>query len=269
MIEQLKYNCTDVVFAGGVDAVRKVRKYSVGDTMDGEWTMCASEGLFQSSGRGPCSVFSIGISNDWSFDETMAAEGCSVYSFDPSIDVRAHVRNKPFSWDMFESEPVSIPWWDSQQEDRPTPSASTPTPTPTSSPTTTSNLMDGPYAGKIDFKPIGLGAADSLITGEEMMSKEEQSWKVATLSSLMASSGITSLTVLKIDVEGHEWSSLETALDQGSLAKVQQLIFEVSEDPLYPALPPPRSIQNINSVHIYCRCISGMSAGPPTLALLL
>ena len=34
---------------------------------------------------GSCTVYSIGINNEWSFDDDMELYGCSVYSFDPSM----------------------------------------------------------------------------------------------------------------------------------------------------------------------------------------
>jgi hypothetical protein len=69
-----------------------------------------------------------------------------------------------------------------------------------------------------------------------MMSHEKQSWNIATLSLLMASASLTSLTVLKIDVEGHEWASLETALDQVAYSL---LISPLTPLPARPCTTPP------------------------------
>jgi len=35
---------------------------------------------------GSCLVYSIGINNEWSFDDTMEQYGCTVYAFDPSME---------------------------------------------------------------------------------------------------------------------------------------------------------------------------------------
>ena len=138
----------------------------------------------------------------------MAAGGCKVFSFDPSIDVEAHVRKKPFGWWAMKGAPPSF--LNSEEE---------------------ADLQgykqQDEYPGEIDFKPIGLGAADKHITGEEMASHETQRWKVRTLQSLMKGANVDRLDVLKIDVEGHEWASLEAALDDGALSRVEQLVFEV------------------------------------------
>jgi len=37
-----------------------------------------------------CIVYSVGIADDWSFDDAMAREGCRVFSFDPSLGKQDH-----------------------------------------------------------------------------------------------------------------------------------------------------------------------------------
>jgi hypothetical protein len=39
-----------------------------------------------------CLVYSIGINNQWTFDEDVAQFGCHVYSFDPSMGAKDHNR---------------------------------------------------------------------------------------------------------------------------------------------------------------------------------
>lgn len=41
-----------------------------------------------------CVVYSFGINNEWSFDDSMAAYGCQVFSFDPSMKAEDHDRGK-------------------------------------------------------------------------------------------------------------------------------------------------------------------------------
>ncbi|XP_070552261.1 uncharacterized protein [Ptychodera flava] len=55
---------------------------------DGGWDVCFEPHKGLNSTK--CLVYSIGIGDDWSFDEAMAAYGCDVFSFDPSINQPSH-----------------------------------------------------------------------------------------------------------------------------------------------------------------------------------
>uniref|UniRef100_A0A6A7G6S4 Methyltransferase-like protein 24 n=1 Tax=Hirondellea gigas TaxID=1518452 RepID=A0A6A7G6S4_9CRUS len=43
---------------------------------------------------GTCVVLSFGIKNEWSFDDAMASRNCTVYSFDPTMNVSDHRRGE-------------------------------------------------------------------------------------------------------------------------------------------------------------------------------
>ncbi len=50
-----------------------------------------------------CIVYSFGINDEWSFDETMEEYGCTVFSFDPSMNVSNHNRTNNihfFRWGL-------------------------------------------------------------------------------------------------------------------------------------------------------------------------
>jgi len=54
-----------------------------------------------------------------------------------------------------------------------------------------------------------------------------QVWKIDTLANIMKIFNHTKGTVLKIDAEGAEWDSIGKAIDDGTLLKWDQLIFEI------------------------------------------
>ncbi len=49
---------------------------------EGVWPICLDDLHAQS-----CLVYSIGIADDWSFDELLGSLGCQVHSFDPTVDL--------------------------------------------------------------------------------------------------------------------------------------------------------------------------------------
>ncbi|XP_025076229.1 uncharacterized protein LOC112553316 isoform X2 [Pomacea canaliculata] len=68
-----------------------VRRYNCKDNRRmGNWPVCFDNNLVPQNN---CLVYSFGIDNDFSFDDAMAAIGCTVYSFDPSmLDTADHKR---------------------------------------------------------------------------------------------------------------------------------------------------------------------------------
>ena len=59
-----------------------------GNIKDGGWNVCHD---WKYRPKPPCLIYSIGIANDWSFDEQVSRTyGCKIYSFDPSINLPNH-----------------------------------------------------------------------------------------------------------------------------------------------------------------------------------
>ena len=93
-------------------------------------------------------------------------------------------------------------------------------------------LPNHKHATSVYFYSIGLGDANSNhADGIDMRSKKEMKWKIRTLDRLMRDLKVTSIDVLKVDIEGAEWSFLESALSypphESPLLHVQQLLVEV------------------------------------------
>nr|XP_045614703.1 probable methyltransferase-like protein 24 [Procambarus clarkii] len=59
--------------------------------IDGDKWACMDPPLAPPPTR--CLVYSFGIKNEWSFDDAMAAYGCQVFSFDPTMAVGDHQRS--------------------------------------------------------------------------------------------------------------------------------------------------------------------------------
>ncbi|XP_052265459.1 probable methyltransferase-like protein 24 [Dreissena polymorpha] len=62
------------------------RKLRLGNQDDGGWDLCDDRNFRPEK---PCIAYSFGINNDFSFDDAVSSEyGCTVHSFDPSMDLR-------------------------------------------------------------------------------------------------------------------------------------------------------------------------------------
>ncbi|KAK7497666.1 hypothetical protein BaRGS_00011061, partial [Batillaria attramentaria] len=70
--DKIDYNCVDMRFMGN-------------------WPVCFDSHLVPEKN---CIVYSFGIDYDFRFDDAMAAAGCTVFSFDPSMNVSDHQRSK-------------------------------------------------------------------------------------------------------------------------------------------------------------------------------
>jgi len=57
--------------------------------IDGGYNLCMDRGMMPDWRRG-CLVYSFGINDDWTFDETMERYGCQVFAFDPSMNSSDH-----------------------------------------------------------------------------------------------------------------------------------------------------------------------------------
>ncbi|CAL4067937.1 unnamed protein product, partial [Meganyctiphanes norvegica] len=84
-IHRKSFDCKKLVHYGG--SARK-QPLSLSKFIDGDKPLC-EDALFPFP-RNDCIVYSFGINEEWSFDEAMAAKGCQVHSFDPTMEVGDH-----------------------------------------------------------------------------------------------------------------------------------------------------------------------------------
>jgi hypothetical protein len=70
-----------------------------GGGVDGQYTVCLDKAVGPAlpyeyhdprRGQNRCLVYSIGIRDDWSFDEAMEKYGCEIFAFDPSLNKTNH-----------------------------------------------------------------------------------------------------------------------------------------------------------------------------------
>jgi FkbM family methyltransferase len=173
---------------------------------DGAWRLCKDKVAWQFLSR-PCTVFSFGIGDDWSFEDSMANAqyflpsvplGCKVHAFDPTI---SDPRKEQLSACCRKGNDDCCK---------------------------TEKDQHGQQSQNIWFHQVGLSGEDSEnMAGVSMLTGAAQWWQVRTLHSHMQQIGTSDLDVLKIDVEGHEWAALRSALDSGALLNVTQLLVEV------------------------------------------
>merc|ERR1712151_1463811 len=60
-----------------------------------------------------------------------------------------------------------------------------------------------------------------------MLGNNKESISVMTLQDIMKAQGDEELSILKVDIEGSEWTALPQAVQSGAMAKVNQLQLEV------------------------------------------
>ena len=53
--------------------------------LDGNKYVCLDK-LYDDIASGNCLIYSFGIAEDWSFEEAMAEQGCTIRAFDPTIE---------------------------------------------------------------------------------------------------------------------------------------------------------------------------------------
>ena len=87
--DYLRYDCTNMTRIGG-------NEYNLRNApdplyrIDGSWFICLDGNLRPKSN---CNIFSFGINNDYTFDQTMNEQfGCHVYSFDPFVEADLFAR---------------------------------------------------------------------------------------------------------------------------------------------------------------------------------
>jgi len=138
----------------------------------------------------PCVIYSFGVGWDTTFEIAMLrmAPQCRVRVFDPTTTAEKF-------WQMVRAQ---------------TPEGQSP-----------------PESPALTFEQVGLAGKSMEDYREGMLWNGKESIRVKTLQDLMAQHGDDRLTILKVDVEGSEWTALHQASAVGSLAHVDQLLLEV------------------------------------------
>ena len=79
--------CNIYNYFGGVEVGDDIN-YAKG--VDGQYPVCLDQAVRPSLSKPRCLVYSIGINDNWSFDEAMERHGCEIFAFDPSINKSNH-----------------------------------------------------------------------------------------------------------------------------------------------------------------------------------
>jgi len=137
-----------------------------------------------------CVIYSFGVGWDATFEISMldTAPNCKVRVFDPTTNAEKF-------WELVAKQ--------------------------------TPDGQVAPKPPQLDFVPLGLAAETSDNYRIGSLWNNQESIRVSTLADIMRTQGDTHLTVLKVDIEGSEWTALPQAVDTGTMARVDQLLLEV------------------------------------------
>jgi FkbM family methyltransferase len=181
------------VFAPTYGCFRPVHVGGVGSqhwstTLPLESKVVCNPQLLQSAD--PCVIYSFGVGWDTTFEIAMLrmAPHCKVRVFDPTTT------SEKF-WAMVRAQ--------------------------------TPEGQAAPQSPALTFEQVGLASKSMEDYREGMLWNGKESIRVRTLQDLMAQHGDEQLTILKVDVEGSEWTALHQAGEVGTLAHVDQLLLEV------------------------------------------
>ncbi|OWA50354.1 hypothetical protein BV898_14873 [Hypsibius exemplaris] len=137
--------------------------------LDGTYYVCL-DNLLDAPKTHECLVYSMGIRDDWSFDEALHKHGCEVHAFDPSIDKNETEKRGDRHW----------------------------------------------------FHKWGLATSSGGVPSD---------WKLYSFPDIQQKLGHTGrlLNVLKMDVEGAEWTFLSSVGVDIPLDSIDQIIMEIHE----------------------------------------
>jgi hypothetical protein len=149
-----------------------------------------------------CVVYSFGINHQWSFDLAAVAKGCEVHAFDPTIIVLPHGSRQADGQALCSAARRSSSYRRergySQGED-------------------TRRCLPNP-SSEIHFHDYGLYGADAHLANVG---------DVKTLRTIMSELGHAHVDVLKIDIEGSEWSLFADDDSDGTPEQMAQSVSQV------------------------------------------